>query len=226
MIFKVGSSLELIQRLESSLLENFHYLPCFKNLLSSSDKSNFSDNGSCTTTRNCYIFGIDCRVSSLEIWREIEQRSKEREVMLRPLNCLQLLESGVTSKNERDLLLLSNRENWGKTTAPSCSYRSMIAEDVCADDLKVHVDESDDVSRLQELEDYRMAYFQVSNSPQVKFSPGATVSRETDSGHKSEMYHLSMENSSHANPTAYPACNLTLEGKRQVRSSPARAHTL
>lgn len=226
MSFKVGSSLELIHRLESPLRENFHYLPCIKNLPSSSDKLNVTDDGPCPTTRKCHIFGIDCRISSLEIWREIERRSKEGEVMLGPPNCLQMLESGATSENERDLLLLSNRRNWGKTTAPICSYRSMIAEDVCADDLKVHVDESDDVSRLQELEDYRTAYFQVSYPPQAKSSPCATVSRGTESDHKSEMYHPSMENPSHASVTAYPSCNLMLEGKRQVRSSLTRAHPL
>ena len=224
MSFKVGSSLELIQRLESPLLENFQYSPRVENLHNSSGKSNFTENWPCPTTQNCHIFGIDCRISSLEIWREIERQSKERGVMLQQSRCSEGSKTGVASKNERDLLLLSIPENREKTILPVSSYRSAIAEDVCADDLKVHVDESDDASRLQELEDYRSAYFQASNPPQAK--PLALVSRETDSEHKSEMKRPYVENPPLARESAYPACNLTLEGKRQVRSSHARASKL
>lgn len=141
--------------------------------------------------------------------------------MLQQSRCSEWSKSGAPSKNERDILLLSIQENREKTILPISSYRSAIAEDVCADDLKVHVDESDDVSRLQELEDYRTAYFQASSPPQA--TPSPIVSRETDSEHKSEMKRPYMENPPLARESAYPACNLTLEGKRQVRSSHARA---
>lgn len=221
--FKVGSSLELIQRLESPPHENNQYTPRVENLTNSSGKSNFSENWPCPTTQNCHIFGIDCRISSLEIWREIERRSKERGVTLQQSRCSEWPKTGAASKNERDLFL-SNQENREKSILPISSSRSAIAEDVCADDLKVHVDESDDVSRLQELEDYRTAYFQASNPPQAKLS--ASVSRDTYSEHKSEMKPPYVENSPLARESAYPACNLTLEGKRQVSSSHARASKL
>lgn len=224
MSFKVGSSLELIQRLESPSHENFQYSPRVENLPNSSGKSNFTENWPCPTTQNCHIFGIDCRISSLKIWREIERQSKEREIMLQQSRCSEWSKTGAASKNERDILLLSIQENREKTILPISSYRSAIAEDVCADDLKVHVDESDDASRLQELEDYRTAYFQASNPPQAK--PSALVSQEIDSEHKSEMKRPYIENPPLARESAYPACNLTLEGKRQVCSSHARASKL
>lgn len=224
--FKVGSSLELIQRLESPIYENYLCLPRIKSLLNSSDKLNFTKDGPYLTTQNYPIFGIDCRISSLETWREIERRSNERGLILQSPSCSQLMETGAAPKNERDLLLSSDREHWEETASPVSSYRSVIAEHVCADDLRVHIDESDDVSRLLELEDYRTAYFQLSNPPQVKSLPSAAGSRETDSELKSDMSHSFMENSRLASATAYPACNLTLEGKRQVRSSRARVHKL
>lgn len=224
--FKVGSSFELIQRLESPSIENLKYLPHVQDLLSFSDTVNLTEVEPCSTAQNYHIFAIDCRVSSLEIWGEIQRRSKERGVMLQPLNYPHWLETGAAPKKERDLLLLSNREHWEKTTSPNSSFRSVIAGDVCADDLKVHVDESDDVSRLQELEDYRTARSQVGNSPQANPSPSAVVPREQNSERNSEMNRSVPENPSLASATAYGMCNLTLEGKRQVCSSSARAHRL
>lgn len=215
----VGSSLELIQRLESPSLENSKYLPRVQDLLSSSDTFDLTESEPCSTAQNYHIFGIDCRVSSLEIWGEIQRRSKERGVILQPLNYPRCLETGAASKKEQDLLLLSNREHWEKTTSPNSSFRSVIADDVCADDLKVYVDESDDVSRLQELEDYRTARFQVGNPPRVKPSQSAVVSREQSIEHKSEMNRSVPENPSLASATAYGMCNLTLEGKRQAQAA-------
>lgn len=222
---KVGSSLELIQRLESPLRDNFQVLPSVKTLHKSSDQLNFTEDGPCPSIRDCHTFSIECRASPLEIWREIKRRSEERGDMLQPSNCSRSLETGALSKNERDLLL-PNRELLGNTASPISSYRSMVAEDLCADDLKVHVDESDDVSRLQELEDYRSAYFQASNPPQSKPLSSALVSREIEREHNSEMSYSFVENPPFACAMAYPAVNLTLEGKRQVSSSRARAHKL
>lgn len=223
--FKVGSSLELIQRLESPSRGNLHYLPR-KNILSSSDKLNFSEDELCPTTLNCHIFGIDCHVSSLKIWQEIRRRSIERGLMLQPADCPRRLEAEASSENEEGHLFLSDRERWKKSSSPVSSSTCVIAKDFCTDDLKVQVDESDDVSRLQELEDYRTACFQVRNLPQVKPSPNTAVSQETINERKSKMNYPSIEIPPLASAMAYPLCHLTLEGRRQVRSICARAHRL
>lgn len=224
--FKVGSSLELIERLRSPLHGKFQSQPCLKTTLNSSDRLSFTEGGPCPTSQKCHMFGIDCRISSLDIWREIEQRSKEREAVLQSLNCSQLLESEAVSKHEGDVQLFSRQEVWEKTAAPISPYRSVTAEHVYPDDLKVLVNESDDVSRLQELEEIRTAYFQSSNPPQVKPSLYTAGSREVESEHNSELNDSCMENPLLARATAYPSCNLTLEGKRQVCSNRAKAHML
>lgn len=163
---KIGSSFELIQCLESPAKQNPHYIgwiPRASSLLSSRD---FSETLAAPAVHQ-RIFHIDCRPSSVQLWREIEERSKGINITLLPYNYSNEPQGKGLFRNPHSVQLTPTLipDLCPMNARPSSSMRDMMQGIAPESDLSV--DASDDLLRLQELEDYRITSLNASNGPDI-----------------------------------------------------------
>lgn len=185
---KIGSSFELIQCLESPAQQNPHYIELISRVSALPSRRDFSEARAVPAIHQ-RIFHIDCRPSSVQLWREIEERSGGMNIIRLPCK---------TSNKPQDKGLFRNPHGVQLTPTsipdlspmhvkPSSSMRDMMQGIAPESDLKVYVDASNDLSRLQELEDYRITSLDASiyadiqeaqsrNSPRSCPSDGVDVS--------------------------------------------------
>ena len=124
------------------------------------------------------IFHIDCRPSSVQLWREIEERSKEINKTLLP-------DKNSNGPHSIGLLRHPHGVQFTPTLIPdlcpmnarsSSLMRDIIQGIVPESDLKVREDASKNLSRLQELEDYRITSIDASIRPDISQGPEAQSS--------------------------------------------------
>lgn len=163
---KIGSSFELIQCLESPAPYNPRYpglIPRFSSLLQRRD---FSETFAAPAVHD-RIFHIDCRPSSVQLWREIEERGREINLALLPYNQSNDPQGKGLSRNRHGFVLTptSNPDLCPMNPRPRSSMRNMMQG--IAPESNLNVDASDDLLRLQELDDYRITSKDASNGPYI-----------------------------------------------------------
>lgn len=115
------------------------------------------------------IFHIESRPSSVQLWQEIEERSKG--IYITPLthNTSSEPRIGGLFRNPYGVHLIPNLipDPGPLNSQPSSSMSDMTRDIAPESDPQVHVDASDDLSRLQELEDYRITPLDASIRPNI-----------------------------------------------------------
>lgn len=163
---KIGSSFELIQCLESPAQQNPHCIGLTPRVSSLLHKRDFSETLAAPAVHQ-RIFHIDCRPSSVQLWREIEERTKGINITLLPYNYSNEPQGkGLFRTPHGFQLAPTSIPNLCPTNArPSSSMREMMQG--IAPDSDLSVDASDELLKLQELEDYRITSLDASIGPDI-----------------------------------------------------------
>lgn len=161
---KIGSSFELIQCLESPAQQNPRFIGLTHRVSSLLSKRDFSETLAAPAVHQ-RIFHIDCRPSSLQLWREIEERSKGINITLLPHYYSNESQGKGLFRNPHGLQLTptSIPHPCPMNARSISSMRGMMQGIAPESDLSV--DSSDDLLRLQELEDYRITSVDASIGP-------------------------------------------------------------
>lgn len=161
---KIGSSFELIQCLESPAQQNPRYIGLIPRVSSSPSKRDLSETLVAPAVHQ-RIFHIDCRPSSLQLWREIEERSKGINITLLPHKYSNEPQGKGLYRNPHGVQLTptSIPDLCPMHARSSSSVRGMRQGVSPESDLSV--DSSDELLRLQELEDYRITSVDASIGP-------------------------------------------------------------
>lgn len=178
---KVGSSFELIQCLESPSQQNPRYTELIPRLSSLPGSRDVSETLA-TPAVHQRIFHIEPRPTSVQLWREIEERSKG--IYTTPLTHNISNEPQIKGlfKSLHDVQLTPNSIPKPLPiiveTDSSMSDMRLDIDIAPGSGLKVHVGASDDLPRLQELEDYRITSSNASIRPHISHAQG-TQSRNS-----------------------------------------------
>lgn len=165
---KVGSSFELIQCLETPSQQNPHSIGFIPRVSSPPSRRDFSK-ALAAQAVDQRIFHIESRPSSVQLWREIEERSKG--IYITPLthNSWNEPRIGGRFRNSYGVHVTPNLiPDLGHLNSKRRSSMSDTTRDISLEsDPQMYVDTSDDLSRLQELEDYRITSLDASINPSI-----------------------------------------------------------
>lgn len=161
---KIGSSFELTQCLESPAQQNPHYIGLIPRVSSLPSKRGFSETLAAPAIHQ-RIFHIDCRPSSIQLWREVEERSKVINITLLPYNNSNKPRGKGLSRNPHGVQLTptSIPDLCPMNVRPSTSMHDMMQDIAPESGLNVQ----DDLLRLQVLEDYRTTLLDASIRPDI-----------------------------------------------------------
>lgn len=163
---KIGSSFELIQCLESPVQQNPHYIGLIPRVSSLLNRRDFSETLAAPAVHQ-RIFHIDCRPSTVQLWREIEERTKGINITLLPYGySIEPQGKGLFRNPHGAQLAPASIPNLCSMNARrSSSMRDMMQGVAPESDLSV--DASDDLLKLQEPEDYRITPLDASIGPDI-----------------------------------------------------------
>lgn len=163
---KIGSSFELIQCLESPAQQNPHYIGLIPRVSSLFSRRDFSETLAAPAVHQ-RIFHVDCRPSSVQLWREIEERSKGINITLLPYDYSNEPQGKGLFRNLHGVQLTPTliSDLCPMNARPSSSMRDISQG--TAPESELSVDASDDLLRLQEPDDYRITSFDASIGPDI-----------------------------------------------------------
>ena len=219
---QVGSSLELAQRLEDSVVRlklNTPNKPVVRTMHLAGSKHSLD-------SPLLHVFDIDCQGDSLKVWQEIELRRQHMDAgngILKPPEVLEL--RGLKESDELNASAV-HQECAGKIKDPAAPMASLMSSDPVSvnqpllthkNDLNVLPPSFGVADPRLELDNSRQRYFQACNPPQLQTAP----IKQAGAGYD---YKPLLHNKVNAPPaavdekcaTAFPGSTLTLEGKRQV----------
>lgn len=163
---KIGSSFELIQCLESPAQHNPRCLGFIPRVPAPLHKQDFSETLAAPSVHQ-RIFHVDCRPSSVQLWREIEERSRGINMALLSYNESNDPSGKGLFRNPHGFFLTptSNPDLCSMNARLSSSMGVMMQG--IAPESNLNMNASDNLLRPQGLDDYRVTSIEASIGPDI-----------------------------------------------------------